>query len=96
MTDTAPEQKTVICAQDPADPNRWLELVMLPGVTLTVTEGGFFDGPRATQLTIDGERYRPLGTAVEITRADGKPTVVVTTIAVVRDMFSKRNEAVSQ
>ena len=92
MTDAAPEQRTVIYAQDLADPNSWQELVALPGVTLTVTEGGFFDGPRATQLTIDGERYRPLGTSVEITRVDGKAATVVTTIAVVRDMLSTRDQ----
>lgn len=72
-------QKTVFCT--PAtDGSGYTELLTLDDVSLTIDTGDLMS-PTRTVIVIEGRRYLPLGTSIEIVPGEDGASVV-TTVAV--------------
>lgn len=74
------EHKTIIRTHDPDNGDEYMTLLILYGVSYPVTS--------PTVLVIDGERYAPVRSEVDIVTSPGAlfgPGSIVTTITVVAD-----------
>lgn len=71
-------QKTVFC--EPGPDGAYVELLTLDGISLTIDTGDLLH-PTRTLIIIEGRRYLPLGTSVQIVAGEDGASVV-TTVAV--------------
>ena len=71
-------QKTVFC--EPGPDGTYVELFVLDGISLTIDTGDLLH-PTRTLIIIEGRRYLPLGTSVQIVPGEDGASVV-TTVAV--------------
>jgi hypothetical protein len=74
-------QKTQICKRNPENAEQLFVLLALDGVAMNIDVGGLL-APTSTALLIEGARYLPIQSVIEITSGPDGCTIVTTIVVV--------------